>query len=450
MIEIQEVDTSTADETASELAQLREMMAAVDNAIARIEFDPQGNITFANSHFCGAIGYSLDEITGRHHRMFMFDDDADTDAYRSHWSRLANGELLSGEFRRRHKSGEPVFIQASYSPVRDSAGRVYKIVKCADDITARYQVVDRISAALRRLADRDLVNGIDDTFPEMFEAVRHDFNTAQARLNEAITDVAYSKTEIAGGVEALTGSVENLMDQAAHQRQHVESSAQSVKTLVDMVARTSEKAQEARDLVDTTVKKASSGLDVMSQAETAMDEIAGSAKEISKITSVIDQISFQTNLLALNAGVEAARAGEAGRGFAVVASEVRALAQRSSEAATQIAHLILESEKQVNKGVTLVSRTGESLKEIGDHVTAALEQVADIAAGARTQTESLTDISGSVSRIEGLAMRNDELCASVGSETHRLQDQVRSLSQTTGRFICTPSQDTEGFARQAL
>lgn len=448
MTDVIELVSPEEDGTAAELTKFRELLAAVDNAVARIEFDPQGNILYANPNFCGAIGYSLEEITGRHHSMFMFDEDADTDEYRSHWPRLANGELNAGEFRRRHSSGAQIFIRASYSPVKDSAGRVYKIIKCADDITGRYEVVHKVSAALRGLADRDLVNAIDEEFPETFEAIRRDFNTAQARLNEAISDVAYSKTEIAGGVDMLSQSVLTLIDQAAHQRQDIESSARSVKSLLDVVAHTSGKAEEARDLVENTAKKADSGLEVMSQAETAMDEIANSAKEISKITSVIEQISFQTNLLALNAGVEAARAGEAGRGFAVVASEVRALAQRSSEAATQIAELIADSEKQVSKGVNLVSLTSASLKEIGVSVSAALDEVVDIADGARSQTEDLTEIAGSVSRIETLAARNDELCASVGAETNRLQDQVKSLAQTTGRFKCAPSQDAPGLAHQ--
>ncbi len=417
-----------------QLNEARFLLASIDTALARIEFDPDGTIRYANPIFCTGMGYRLEDLVGKHHRLFMFPEDVNTPEYSEHWQRLSNGEALIGEIRRKKADGQAIHLQASYAPVLNSKGEVYRVVKCAFDISDRVDAVHMIGRGLRRMADANLSEPVEDYPSATFKSLRVDFNDAQERLGRTLRDVTDRTSEIDAGTQQMAVSTASLAHHAENQKTALKETSASVQTVANMVSQTSAGAEQALDMVRKTKDCATQGLEVMSSAQNAMDEIAQGASEISKITSVIDQISFQTNLLALNAGVEAARAGDAGRGFAVVASEVRALAQRSSEAATQIADLITASGQQVQAGVELVSRTGDSLQEIGKFVGDALEQVSEIAKGASTQSDDLRSIADSVRVVDELADQNAELCTQVNAESSSLRDQVERLTETAGTF----------------
>ena len=165
-----------------------------------------------------------------------------------------------------------------------------------------------------------------------------------------------------------------------------------------------------------------------------MDAIAKSSQEIGQIIGVIDEIAFQTNLLALNAGVEAARAGDAGRGFAVVASEVRALAQRSAEAAKQIKALILASRTQVNDGVKLVAETGDSLERIVTQVAEINGVVGEIAAGAKEQALGLEQINIAINQMDQVTQKNATMVEEATAASHSLSQETAQLSGLIGQF----------------
>ncbi len=427
-------DADTLQRTKEELQRAQEMLATIDTAMPRIEFHPTGEIIFANPLFCGAIGYELSEIVGQNHSMFMFDEDRVSDDYKQHWDELRAGVLRMGEVRRKRKDGSELHIFASYAPVQDAQGNVYKVIKCAYDITERLSAIGMIGTALENLADGDLSQPITTDMQNEFKALIVAYNNAQSQLGRAIGSVTHTTQDIASSTKTVAHNAAELVQSAEAQRTALQKTSQDVTSMVSLVDQTSTGAEQARDMVSKTKDRATLSLEIMAQAQKAMDEISGSASEIAKITSVIDQISFQTNLLALNAGVEAARAGEAGRGFSVVASEVRALAQRSSDAATQIANLIEASGQQVQKGVDLVSRTGQSLTEIGEFVSDALDRVSQIADGTQSQASELHSISDSVKTLENVSDRNTSLVDEVRQETETLRDKVDELSMATTTF----------------
>ncbi len=420
------------DVTAQEIATNQVSEENEDQAM--IEFDLQGVVRNASKAFLDAVGYSLEEIRGKHHRIFMFDEDAAKPEYAEHWAHLVSGQYHMGEFRRRRKNGEELWISATYAPVFGPDGKPVKIVKSASDITPRIKAVKYLRAAIGRLSNGDLSQSIHEEFSPEFEAVRQDFNAAQMHLRKAISDVVHSTQEIHSGTSEISKATGDLSSRTESQAAALEQTAAAVREMAASVKSTSDISDRTQDLVVKAKSHTQASTGVMSEARSAMDAISTSSDEISQITSVIEDIAFQTNLLALNAGVEAARAGEAGRGFAVVASEVRALALRSSEAATRIAALIATSAGQVEQGVGLVSKTSESLSDINGFVTEIDQMVASIATAAREQAAGLTEINSAIGNLDEVTQKNAAMFEETNAATQLLSNEVQSLSGTTQAF----------------
>ena len=240
------------------------------------------------------------------------------------------------------------------------------------------EVVERLAEGLEALANGDLGHEITQALPGQYETLRLDFNRALARLREtmsALDRTADGIDGIDGEVAAIVQASDNLSRRTEHNAATLEQTAAALDELTRSVLSATENASHAKRLIESANRNADDGSASVLRAVEAMTRIEDSSHGITKITGVIDEIAFQTNLLALNTGVEAARAGEAGRGFAVVASEVRALAQRSSEAAREISDLIAASETEIHEGVDLVGKTGEALDRILASVREISQQV---------------------------------------------------------------------------
>ena len=407
---------------------------AVSRAQATIEFNTDGTIIGANDNFLSTLGYSLTEIVGRHHRMFVDEAYAASADYARFWERLLSGEFVAGEFTRLGKGGRNVFIQASYNPVFDDAGRVIKVVKFATDVTQRVENVERLASCLTRMADGDLSQAIETPFIASLEKLRVDFNTASAKLRDAMATVSDNAKAIASSSSEVRVAADDLAQRTERQAASVEETAAALEEITTTVKDSSKRAEESGALVNRAKLDAERSGEIVRQAITAMDSIDNSSREISNIIGVIDEIAFQTNLLALNAGVEAARAGEAGKGFAVVAQEVRELAQRSASAAKEIKALITTSGNHVASGVDLVSKAGAALQEIGGHVHHINSDILAIIDASREQSLALGNINHAINEVDQGTQQNAAMVEQQTAASRSLANESQALFALLEQF----------------
>jgi methyl-accepting chemotaxis protein len=407
---------------------------ALDRAQAIIEFTPKGEIVTANANFLKTFGYELSEIRGKHHSMFCEADYVRNPEYAALWRDLAAGKFKSDQFTRIAKSGEKIFIQASYNPVIDEDGRVIKVVKFATDVSGRVKALQAVGAGLNRLSDCNIRMTIDEPFIPEFEHLRNDFNTSIAKFQETLVEVLNQTNDLAGESQQMSSASEGLARRTEQQAAALEQTSAALEEITVTVRQSSERTQETRRLVGDARKAASASVDVVGNAIQAINRIQSASQEIGKIIDVIDQIAFQTNLLALNAGVEAARAGDAGKGFAVVAQEVRDLAQRSANAAKEIAGLINNSSKEVGEGVRFVGETGEALKRIEEFVEAIDRNVDAITTAAREQSTSLGEINSAINQLDQMTQQNSGLVGNTAHISERLASGAARLAELVNRF----------------
>lgn len=347
---------------------------------------------------------------------------------------------------------EPLFLHGSVTPVMDRNKNVSKLVLIANDITqsqrdlerseaqqkklqaAQERVVEALRINLTKLSAGDLSAHIDQEFDVQYEQLRADFNAATATLARAMQSVIENANSIEAEASEISSAAEDLSHRTEKQAATLEQTAAALDELTSSVHSAAEGATETNRVVSAARSSAQSSGVVVKQAVAAMDEIENSSSQISKIISVIDDIAFQTNLLALNAGVEAARAGEAGRGFAVVASEVRALAQRSSDAAREIDSLISASSTHVRRGVGLVGQAGEALEGILVAVTDISARVSEIAASSQEQSAGLAEINTAVNQLDQVTQQNAAMFEQTTSASQSLTRGAQSLTATTSQF----------------
>ncbi|ADG11989.1 PAS domain S-box protein [Caulobacter segnis] len=412
-------------------------LAAVERVQAVIEFTTEGVILDANENFLAVVGYSLAEIKGKHHGMFVDPAYRGSQAYADFWRKLNAGEFVAEEFKRIGKGGAEVWIQASYNPVFDAKGRVAKVVKFATEVTGRVDAVNQIARALERLAANDLSYRMTGSIDAQFARVRDDFNGAVTALDETIGAVATATQNVAGGANEISVASDDLSRRTEQQAASLEETAAALDQITATVGRSAEGAKRASTAAsDARVDAARSG-DIVGEAVSAMDGIESSSAQINQIIGVIDEIAFQTNLLALNAGVEAARAGEAGRGFAVVAQEVRALAQRSADAAKEIKVLIANSSAQVERGVKLVGDTGRALNAIVGKVSEIDTLIGEIAQSSREQATGIREVNVAVNQMDQVTQQNAAMVEEATAAAANLRVEAEHLERLIARFNVT-------------
>lgn len=327
-------------------------------------------------------------------------------------------------------------IRSEQARLREAADRereeTYQAQEAANQI--QRAIVDTLSQALGGIANGDLTYRILGDFPPEYERLRLDFNRATEELHQTLAQVGAVARGVGAGSSEISLSSDDLYRRTEQQAASLEETAAALDQITATVRRTAEGSNEAAEIVKATRANAEhSGL-VVRQAVDAMSAIEKSSFEISQIIGVIDEIAFQTNLLALNAGVEAARAGDRGRGFAVVASEVRALAQRSAEAAKEIKALISASSERVSSGVKLVGETGVALDQIVKQVAQINTLVAEIAASAREQASGLAQVNTAVNAMDEVTQKNASMVEQSTAASHELAKEAQDLARLVAQF----------------
>jgi methyl-accepting chemotaxis protein len=304
-----------------------------------------------------------------------------------------------------------------------------------------------LADGLAAMSNGDLTHRFTAEVAPRAEKLKTDFNTAIAQLQQAMSVVLSNVAGIRSGAGEISQAADDLSRRTEQQAASLEETAAALDEITATVNKTASGARQASDVVQAAKGDAETSGVIVRDAVSAMQAIEGSSSQINQIIGVIDEIAFQTNLLALNAGVEAARAGEAGRGFAVVASEVRALAQRSAEAAKEIKTLISASTTQVGSGVKLVGQTGEALQRIVDRVAEIDGLVTEIAASAQEQAVGLAQVNTAVNQMDQVTQQNAAMVEQSTAASHSLAQEAEALQTSVAQFKV--GQGSEGHAAAA-
>ena len=442
------------DITAAKLARLDAAgkLSAIDRAQAVIEFDLHGHVLHANENFTSLTGYTLDEIRGRHHRMFVPPADAACAAYEAFWERLGRGEFEAGEYKRVGKGGREVWIRATYNPIFDPLGRPVKVVKFANDVTAtklraaefeaKVQAIDLGQAVVEfdlggnvLHANRNFLAAMGYTLREI-QGQHHsifcppdyvrstDYRDFWLRLGEGEfisnrfhrvgkfdRDVWIQATY--SPIRDLNGQITKVVKYAFDVTNEVmlehriaaqsEEMRQRVLQLLDTIGQIASHSGVAAELAQQSSGAARTGAEALQQAQAAIAAIQSGSNRVSEIVRTIGDIAGQTNLLAFNAAIEAARAGEHGVGFSVVAGEVRKLAERSSHAAREIAALIAQSAVEVERGAGVSAHAAQSFEGILSSVQRTGTSVQAIAGAAEQQRHTAQEVTRIIQALSGPA-----------------------------------------------
>ncbi len=299
---------------------------------------------------------------------------------------------------------------------------------------AQRQVVAALGTGLSRLAAGDVTYRVTDAFVAEYDRLRVDFNAAMESIADMLRAVSAASQGINNGADDVRQAADDLSQRTEAQAANLEQTAAAMEEITTTVRETATGVARTNSVVREARDEAEQSGDVVRRAVTAMRGIEHASQEIGEIITVIDGIAFQTNLLALNAGVEAARAGDAGRGFAVVASEVRALAQRSADAAKDVKTRITASSNQVASGVALVSETGDALQRIIGRIGEISTLVATMATAAEHQANGLQQVNTAVGTMDGVTQQNAAMVEEATAAARSLAEEAHALAQEVARF----------------
>ncbi|MES2301329.1 MAG: HAMP domain-containing methyl-accepting chemotaxis protein [Pseudomonadota bacterium] len=307
-------------------------------------------------------------------------------------------------------------------------------LEAEERMEVQQRMVNGLVGGLTALRDGRLGYRIERAFPAEYEELRKDFNQTVEELSALISQVVSGSINVRTGASEIASAAADLSGRTESQAAALEESAAAVRQITESLRETAHTSTEASSVAGDARRDAGSSGEMMGRAVSAMEEIARSSGRMGEIVALIEGIAFQTNLLALNAGVEAARAGDAGRGFAVVASEVRALAQRSAEAASEITGIIKASEREVGDGVQLIGQTQQALDQIVHHTARLSDMIGAIAEATGQQSSAIAQVNTVVGDMDRITQQNAALVEESTAASQNLANAAGTLSHLVERF----------------
>jgi methyl-accepting chemotaxis protein len=424
------------------LREQQARLAAIDKVQAVVEFTLDGLVTAANPVFLGLMGYTLDELKGRHHRVFVEPAYAQAPEYEAFWNKLRRGEHDQDQYCRLAKGGREVWIEASYNPILDAHGRPCKVIKFATDVTAQVVLRRALDAAITEVREvgaaalaGDLSHRLQvDATQEQVGALAGTVNGLLDMMSGCISGISGAVAEVRTGADEISRGNANLSQRTEEQASSLEQTAASMEQMASTIKHTSDNIEQANRLAIEARRQSESGGAVVSRTIEAMDGINVASKKIAEIIGVIDGIAFQTNLLALNAAVEAARAGEQGRGFAVVASEVRSLAGRSATAAREIKSLIQDTVEKIGGGTELVNESGRVLGEMARAIKHVTDVMGEIASAAHQQASGINEVNKAVTVMDEVTQQNAALVEQAAAASQSILEQATRLDALVAHY----------------
>ncbi|WP_321865896.1 methyl-accepting chemotaxis protein [Paraburkholderia tropica] len=430
-------------------AEYEGRLRAIDKAQAVIEFDTQGIVLQANQNFLDTLGYRLEEIQGKHHRMFCDELYACSAEYTEFWAKLNRGEFDGGRYKRIGKGGRVVWIQATYNPIFDVNGRLYKVIKFANDVSAQVELeesvkhraesdqrkVETLLEVVRNAAAGDLTGKVevagDDPIDQLAAGIKSMMSDLSGVIGKVVEsagtfkdssqDIAARADTVAGGAQLLGATVEEM-------NASIEELTASINSIAD-------NSRGADQLAKDTQQEAERGAKAVGRSIESMELINRSSEDIGEIIKVIGEIASQTNLLAFNAAIEAARAGEHGLGFSVVADEVRKLAERSSQATKEISKLINESVKRVAQGSEISKQAGEAFERILSGVSRTTQAISEISCGADEQLIAAREVAAAIQQVAEETEKSAGACDTIARAAASLRGGAEGLDTTVARFV---------------
>ena len=373
---------SDITEAKTQAADHQGQIEAIDRSQAVIQFNLDGTIITANEAFVGAVGYELDEIVGQHHKIFVPQEDRESAEYKQFWDVLKEGKFHQGEFRRKNKAGEDLWIQATYNPILNAEGKPIKVVKFATDIT---------DMVMRRLTRQKAQQQISEDLGSVSEAVTTSKNnSADAAI--ASTQASQNLQAVASGTEEMNTAIQEIATSMTRSRETADDAAEKVKT-----------------------------------ATVASEKFLEATRSMGQIVELIRGIAGQINLLSLNATIESARAGEAGKGFAVVASEVKGLARQAADATDLVAAEIegvQTSSEEVDQALGVISGSLETVREYVVGTSSAVEEQSAVA---REISANMQEAAHGVDSV-------NELMQKIADQTAVADSAVESVAEQSQRM----------------